>query len=275
MRTPTRPLILIALALPALTGCNSDTTVATPDDLCRAVYASVRDGDRPAFDALLLDDAAIADIAPGMSEETSKQRGIKEELLEFDTAEVAAEAGRVFEEIRAQADTDGLDLAQGDYRGHVLTNERFDVPGAACRTYEFELRFDARHYVVGLDVVQSPRGIHVFEAGFRAFDTVDVSFVGLEGDTVQAPAGEEFDYEVAFDADAVNAQGAWLEFLYDGKRAGMLAGTTLESPNRGDLPGAVLTPGTHTLVCRVQPCGQPTEFPLGEATLTIEVPGAE
>lgn len=69
--------------------------------------------------------------------------------------------------------------------------------------------------------------------------------VSFPANKAVVPAGREFTVIFEFDADAVNEAGAWIESKFDGKRGGMLAGTTLESPHNFEIPGKVMTSGKH------------------------------
>jgi len=98
-----------------------------------------------------------------------------------------------------------------------------------------------------------------------------VSFTRPPGDPVAVTLGSELNYEVEFDVEGANAQGAWIQILFDGKNMGMVAGTTLESPYTSNVPSQPLSVGQHTLTCRLQPVGSATTYPIGEAVLNIEV----
>lgn len=262
--------LLIAMLL--LSACQSGSSIGTDHDLCLAVHTALQADDPAGFVGLFLTDESIAAIAAGLSTDTPQQQEIKDELQGFDAAEITAGARAAHEQIRSQARTEGLDLAGGEYRGVVATKERFEVPNLSCRTVRYLAAYEGLNLVVRVDLLQSPGGFHVYEVRYDAYETVAVEITTPQGDPVQAVQGMDLAYEVAFDAEAANRQGAWIETVFDGKPAGMVAGTSLESPRRDEIPGRALTPGTHTLAVRIHPSGQATGYPLGKAVLSIEVP---
>ncbi len=254
-----------------LASCDSGSTLSTDEDLCQAVFETIQNDDFAAFSGLFLTEESVATIAASLEEGTAKQKEIKEEMLTFDTDEIDASAKSFFDKIKTEAAEDGLDLKNGSYQGIVQTKDRFTVPNLTCKTVYFEISFETMNYIVEIDLLKSLDGFSVYETVLRTFSRVDISFVSPEENPVVVSLGSDLDYEVAFDAEAANAEGAWIQIVFDGKNARMIAGTTIESPFRANIGATFLSAGTHTLACRLHPSGSATTYPIGEAVLNIEV----
>jgi len=264
--------VTLALSLVFLAACDSGSGIATDDDLCQAVFESFQNDDLVSFTSLYMNDETIAAIAAGLGEATNQEREIKAELLEFNQAAITMGLEATFQKVKADAQADGVDLKSGIYEGVVETDEEFEITNLAARTAKFLINFEAVKYLVDVDYLTSPEGFHIYESKVYKMTKVDVAFTSPEGDPVVVEAGADLDYEVTFDAETAGAQGAWIQYVFDGKNAGMVAGTTLESPVTSDIPGKILKSGTkHVLECRIHPVGQSTAYPLGVAKMNIEV----
>jgi len=264
--------VTLALSLVFLASCDSGSAITTDDDLCRAVFESFQNDDLVSFTSLYMNDERIAAIAAGLSETTNQEKEIKAELLEFNMAEITMGLQGTFQKVKTDAQADGVDLKNGIYEGVVVTDEEFEITNLAARTAKFLINFEAVKYLVDVDYLVSPEGLHIYETKVYKLTKVDVEFTSPVGDPVVVEAGADLDYEVAFDVETANAQGAWIQYVFDGKNAGMVAGTRLESPHASDIPGKILKSGTkHVLECRIHPIGQATTHPLGVAVMNIEV----
>ncbi len=85
------------------------------------------------------------------------------------------------------------------------------------------------------------------------------------------PAGKDLDLVIGFNEEAANERGAWIQTVFDGKGGGMYYDSSMESPYNTDIPGKVLTPGTHTVEYFLQPSGSNTDNPLATIKLDIIV----
>jgi len=263
---------MLALSLVFVAACESGSGIATDDDLCKAVFESFQNDDLAAFSSLSMNDETIAAIVAGLGETTKQEQEIKSELLEFNQDAITTGLEMTFRKLKTDAQNDGVDLKSGIYEGVVETKNEFEVMNLAAMTAKFLINFEAVKYLVDVDYLASPEGLHIYETTVYKMTKVDVAFTSPEGDPAVVEAGAELDYEVTFDAEIANAQGAWIQFVFDGENSGMIAGTKLESPVTRGLPGKVLKSGTkHVLECRIHPVGQSTAYPLGVATMSIEV----
>ncbi len=82
---------------------------------------------------------------------------------------------------------------------------------------------------------------------------------------------DEIPVEISFNADAVNAKGAWILAKADGKEVGMDAGTDLESPFTDNIPAEYLGKGKHTIEYILLPPGQNYDDVLSKVVLEIIV----
>lgn len=263
---------MLALSLVFLAACDSGSGIASDEDLCKAVFESFQNDDLVSFTGLYMNDETIAAIAAGLGETTNQEKEVKAELLTFNQAEITMGLEMTFQKVKTDAQNDGVDLKSGIYEGVVETEEELEISNLAVRTSKFLINFEDIKYLVDVDYLASPEGLHIYESSVYKMTKVDVAFTGPEGDPVVVEAGADLDYEVTFDTESANAQGAWIQIVFDGKNAGMVAGTTLESPYTSDIPGKILKTGTkHVLECRIHPVGQSTAYPLGVAKLNIEV----
>jgi len=64
---------------------------------------------------------------------------------------------------------------------------------------------------------------------------------------VTVKQGEGLSVEITFDADMVNAKGAWILTRFDGRNAGMCAGTSIDSPYTDGIAGGALENSSHTV----------------------------
>lgn len=77
--------------------------------------------------------------------------------------------------------------------------------------------------------------------------------------------------EITYNADMVNAVGAWIMTRSNGKMVGMEASTNMESPFIDDIPGSYLGTGTHLVEYLLLPPGQDTSKPLGHIKINVTV----
>jgi len=82
---------------------------------------------------------------------------------------------------------------------------------------------------------------------------------------------DEIPVKITFNADAVNASGAWILTRVDGKSTGMMASTSMESPFTDEIPAKYLGKGTHTVEYLLVPPGQKIDNPYGKVTLEVTV----
>jgi hypothetical protein len=82
---------------------------------------------------------------------------------------------------------------------------------------------------------------------------------------------EELPVIISFNAETVNAAGAWILTRMNGKDVGFAASTTMESPFKEAIPGGYLGKGDHTIEYLLIPSGQDTSNPLGSVLLNITV----
>ena len=88
---------------------------------------------------------------------------------------------------------------------------------------------------------------------------------------IKVKQGEGLSVEISFDADVVNAKGAWIFTQFDGNRGGMRAGT-LESPFTGGITGGALENQFHTIEYFLMKNGSTDiENALGVIKIEIEV----
>jgi len=88
---------------------------------------------------------------------------------------------------------------------------------------------------------------------------------------VDLKKGSSLPVTIQFNALAANARGAWILTRFNGKKVGMRAGTSIESPFNDEVPDKVLTEGQHTLEYLLLPNGQSTDNPLGLVKIEIKV----
>lgn len=84
--------------------------------------------------------------------------------------------------------------------------------------------------------------------------------------------GEGLSVKISFDADMTNAKGAWILTRLDGRDAGMLASSTMESPFTDEIPGGVLENKHYTIEYFLLKSGaEDAENALGVIKIEIEV----
>lgn len=84
--------------------------------------------------------------------------------------------------------------------------------------------------------------------------------------------GEGLRVEISFDADMVNAKGAWIMTRFDGHNHGMYASTTMESPFTDGITGMSLENSNHTFEYFLLKNGsEDTEDALGKIKIEIKV----
>ncbi|MDV7186659.1 hypothetical protein R3X25_05145 [Lutibacter sp. TH_r2] len=89
---------------------------------------------------------------------------------------------------------------------------------------------------------------------------------------VKVKQGEDLYVEISFDANMVNAVGAWVLTQRDGENAGMYAGTSIDSPFTKRIPGAALENQFHTYEYYLLKNGEKNvENALGKVKIEIEV----
>lgn len=89
---------------------------------------------------------------------------------------------------------------------------------------------------------------------------------------VKVKQGEDLYVEISFDANMVNAVGAWILTQRDGENAGMYAGTSIDSPFTKRIPGAALENQFHTYEYYLLKNGEKNvENALGKVKIEIEV----
>ena len=89
---------------------------------------------------------------------------------------------------------------------------------------------------------------------------------------VKVKQGEDLYVEISFDANMVNAVGAWILTQRDGENAGMNAGTSIDSPFTKRIPGAALENQFHTYEYYLLKNGEKNvENALGKVKIEIEV----
>ncbi|UMB52692.1 hypothetical protein MKD41_10125 [Lutibacter sp. A64] len=89
---------------------------------------------------------------------------------------------------------------------------------------------------------------------------------------VKVKQGEDLYVEISFDANMVNAAGAWILTQRDGEDAGMYAGTSIDSPFTKRIPGAALENQFHTYEYFLLKNGsEDTKNALGKIKIEIEV----
>ena len=90
---------------------------------------------------------------------------------------------------------------------------------------------------------------------------------------VSLKQGEGLNVEISFDADMVNAKGAWIGTRFDGKgRLGVYAGSDLESPFTDKIPSEFLTNKKHTIeYFLLKNGGTDIENALGKIKIEIEL----
>lgn len=76
---------------------------------------------------------------------------------------------------------------------------------------------------------------------------------------------------ISFNADMVNAAGAWILTRMNGKDVGFSASTTMESPFTDEIPGKYLGKGNHKIEYLLIPSGQDTSSPLGSIIFNIKI----
>jgi len=88
---------------------------------------------------------------------------------------------------------------------------------------------------------------------------------------VDLKKGDSLPVSIQFNAMAANARGAWILTRFNGKKVGMRAGTSIESPFNDEVPDKVLTKGNHVLEYLLLPNGKSTDNPLGIVKIEINV----
>ncbi|UMB59821.1 hypothetical protein MHL31_12125 [Lutibacter sp. A80] len=89
---------------------------------------------------------------------------------------------------------------------------------------------------------------------------------------VKVKQGEDLYVEISFDANMVNAAGAWILTQRDGEDAGMYAGTSIDSPFTKRITGAALENQFHTYEYYLLKNGsEDTKNALGKIKIEIEV----
>jgi hypothetical protein len=130
------------------------------------------------------------------------------------------------------------------------------------------------------------------EGKIKAFDSSDINFQGIMKLRMKDPSyvvdwafkkvkpteasvtvteADEIPVKITFNADAVNARGAWILTRANGKKIGMEAGTNMESPFTDDIPAKYLGKGTHTVEYILLPPGQNYDDELAKVVIEVVV----
>lgn len=107
------------------------------------------------------------------------------------------------------------------------------------------------------------------DPGFKV--SYDFALTIPEDTKVDLKKGHSLPVTIQFNAMAANARGAWILTRFNGKKVGMRAGTSIESPFNDEVPDKVLTQGKHVVEYLLLPNGQSTDNPLGIVKIEINV----
>lgn len=88
---------------------------------------------------------------------------------------------------------------------------------------------------------------------------------------VEISESENVEVEITFNAEAVNAMGAWILTMVNSEKVGMSASTSMESPFTDAIPGSYLKQGTHLIEYLLLPSGQDITKPLGKVKINVVV----
>ncbi|HPG72678.1 MAG TPA: hypothetical protein PLM49_00195 [Bacteroidales bacterium] len=111
--------------------------------------------------------------------------------------------------------------------------------------------------------------------GFVLKNPTETTFNYNQAELFNAAAeGGDYEYinvKIEFNAQAVNAIGAWILTRQNGENLGMLASTEMTSPFTDDIPVSELEKGNHKVEYLLLRPGQETDNPLGIIILNINI----
>ena len=258
--------VSLVVSLLFLVACDSGSKIQTEDDICRAVFETIQNGDAETFNSYCITAEKMTALTKALEEDSPKDKSIKEELAGEDIAKMNGLTADFFKETQSESVANKLDLKTAVYEGVVDSEVRVKTSTFKAVRTEFKISFDAQLFYVRLDVIQAPESISVYDAKLLVFDKVEMSLVEPKDNPLVISEGEEVAIQVKFDAATANKYGAWIQTLFDGKVAGMKAGTTLESPYMDTIPRKPLTVGKHTVTYQVHPGGQQSLYQSGQRT---------
>ncbi len=262
-----------------LAACDSGSKIQTEDEICRAVFETIQNGDAATFNSYCISTEKLTMLTEVHDSDSPKDKDLKAELAGEDITRMTDSTTNFYKKTQSKAAANKLDLKTATYEGIVNSEVRVKLSTFTAVRTEFKISFDDHLYYVRLDVMQTPETIIVYDAKLLDYGKVEMSIVEPKENPLVFNEGEEISVQLQFDAVTANKYEGWLQPLFDGNIAGVEAAAALESPYKYDIPLNRLTVGKHAMTFRIHPGRQQVLFNggeqdyrvLGEVTLEIEV----
>ena len=141
--------------------------VKTEEDMAKAVFKTIQDGDLKTFTSYGASEERMTNLVNGMEETTPKEKSIKQELKEEKAENFSNECINKFKLLLKELESNNIVAKEGVFL-EITTNEtRFEVTNLKASKIKFKASFNSINYEIKIDMFKTKDDLFIYDFQFH------------------------------------------------------------------------------------------------------------